>query len=346
MKNKSVITFFLVFSLLITAFATSGCEKDSKKQMIYTEYFDTVTVFTAYTDKNVFSEMCSIISDTLKNYHELLDIYNTYDGRNNLKTINDVAPQSTKVDKELFNFLEWSKEAYYITDGQTNIAMGSVTSLWHDARLSFVEGGTTTLPTQEALQKANEYTSIESLKLDEKNLCVSIDIKGTLLDAGALAKGYVTDQIYLKLTERGYSNFIINIGGNVKAHGQKNEKDQWLVAIEDPENTKKTLCSLQLSNESLVTSGSYQRYFELDGIRYHHIIDPKTLMPQNTFLSVSVICESSALADALSTALFNMSYEEGLSLVNRLGSVDILWVFNDGSQTLKYTDGFSVFFED
>jgi len=347
MSKRYIFSPFLTL-LIITSILLQACtDYDLKKrQTTHTEYFDTVTVFTAYTDSESFSKMSDIVSETLSLYHKLLDRYNTYDKIANVKTINDNAPEKVTVCKELFEFLEWSKNAYTLTAGQTNILFGSVTSLWHNARKSASSGESVKLPSNEELKKANEHTSIELLKLDEESLTVSIDSKDASIDTGALAKGYVADKLYLSLIDAGYTNFIINLGGNIKTHGAKKNGDPWTVGIEDPSDTSKNLCSLPLSDASLVTSGSYQRYFELEGVRYHHIIDPETLMPQNLFLSVSVKCESSALADVLSTALFNMSLEEGMALVGSLDAVDVLWVLADENNTVRYTAGFSDYFEE
>ena len=142
------------------------------------------------------------------------------------------------------------------------------------------------------------------------------------------------------LEKKGVDSYVLNVGGNSRARGNKNGKDGWKTGITNPDKTsdEKFCARIMLSDTSCVTSGNYERYFELGGEKYHHIIDPETLMPARYFASVTVICRDSALADALSTALFCMPYEEGLALVESLDGVDVLWVYEDGRQEM--TDGF------
>ena len=122
----------------------------------------------------------------------------------------------------------------------------------------------------------------------------------------------------------------MNIGGNIRIIGTKPDGSGWLTGIKDPQNTSNYAIYLNLANTSCVTSGVYERYFTVDGVRYHHIIDKDTLMPSAYFTSLTVLTEDSGLADALSTALFSMSYEDGLKIVNSLDGVEVLWIFADG----------------
>jgi len=142
------------------------------------------------------------------------------------------------------------------------------------------------------------------------------------------------------LENDGISGYVLNVGGNVRTVGTKGDGEKWVVGIENPdENSEESyIAYLELSGESLVTSGSYQRYYTVDSKRYHHIIDPETLMPSDKFLSVSVVCKSSADGDAISTALFCMELNEGLEFVNSLSGVEAMWVDVDGN--IHYSSGF------
>ena len=137
------------------------------------------------------------------------------------------------------------------------------------------------------------------------------------------------------LEERGVTGYVLNVGGNVRTIGTKPGGVGWTVGVEDPLGGDGYIAYLSLSGESLVTSGSYQRYYIVDGKRYHHIIDPDTLMPAEGFVSVSVLTKNSALGDALSTALFCMTLEEGSALVESLDGVEAEWVFPDGTRELS-----------
>ena len=193
----------------------------------------------------------------------------------------------------------------------------------------------------EQLQEAAKHTSIDQMILDEEASTVYLADPAMSLDVGAVAKGYATEQVALYLEEKGVTGYLLNVGGNVRCIGAKADGEPWSVGIENP-NTEDTetphIAYLHLAGQSLVTSGSYQRFYTVDGERYHHIIDPETLMPGTNFLSVSVLCADSGRADALSTALFTMTYEEGAALIESLTDAEAMWVLSDGEQW--YSSGF------
>jgi len=194
------------------------------------------------------------------------------------------------------------------------------------------------------LKERAEHTNIDDVILDEEESTVYLKDPEMSLDVGSVGKGYATEQVSKDLKEKGYAHVMLSVGGNLKAVGTKltdnNEEIPWSAGIQNPdmksENTN--LYILNLEDYCLVTSGVYQRYYTVDGKQYHHIIDPNTLMPSDYFLSVSIICRDSGMADVLSTALFSMSYEDGLKYIEKLEDTQALWVFKDGS--MKYTNGF------
>ena len=143
-----------------------------------------------------------------------------------------------------------------------------------------------------------------------------------------------------KLEENGITGYVINVGGNVRTIGTKPDGKSWVAGIENPDTSsdQSFIKYLALEGESVVTSGSYQRFYTVEGKRYHHIIDADTLMPAEGFMSVSVVCKDSGLTDALSTALFCMDFEKGLLLVESLEGVEAMWVLDNGEQ--KISSGF------
>ena len=193
----------------------------------------------------------------------------------------------------------------------------------------------------EKLTEAAQYTDINKMKLDEENGTVTLEEPMMRLDVGAIAKGYAVEMAARSLEEEGITGYVINVGGNVRTIGKKADGTKWTVGIENPAEDAEDgyLAYLELAGESLVTSGSYQRYYVVDGKRYHHIIDPETLMPAEGYTSVSVVCKSSAQGDAFSTALFCMSLEEGMALVEQTPGVEAMWLTVDG--TCHRSSGFS-----
>ena len=164
------------------------------------------------------------------------------------------------------------------------------------------------------------------------------------LDVGALGKGYATERAADYLREDGAESYVLNVGGNIRIIGAKPDGSGWVTGIRDPSGAEKDFAiSLRLQDTACVTSGVYERYFVVDGQRYHHIIDKDTLYPAGDFASLTVLTKDSGLADALSTALFCMSYEQGLALAEQLEGVEVLWIFPDGG--IKYTQGVEALIE-
>lgn len=334
--------------IVISLTHLTACSTDSKLNRYDAQFlvlFNTATKIVGYAKtKEEFSEYSQMIYNELKTYHELYDIYNDYEGIHNIKTINDnagVAP--VKVDQKIIDLLIFGKEAYLDTDGKINITMGSVLKVWHDYREEGSEDPLSAkVPDMELLQEKNKHTDINKLIIDEENSTVYLEDPKMRLDVGAIAKGYATEQVSHYAYGHGFIHGMISVGGNIQTIGDKVGKDEkWNVGIQNPdeESEQEYLYVLDLSNKTLVSSGDYERYYTVDGVRYHHIIDPETLMPSTYFTAVSILTDNGGFADGLSTAIFNMSYEDGLDLIESLSDTEALWVFKDGS--MKYSSGFS-----
>jgi thiamine biosynthesis lipoprotein len=331
--------------MVIISLTLVSCKANqlSRYEAQFLSLFDTVTTIIGYDESEQdFREKVQIIHDDLEQYHKLYDIYNDYEGINNIKAINDNAGiAEVKVDKKIIDLLIFSKEMYKKTDGYVNIAFGSVLRIWHDYREKNIDDSEfAEIPTIEELKKAVVYTDISKLIIDEEKQTVYIADDKMRLDVGAIAKGYAVQKVVDSARERGLKSFLLNVGGNVGSIGAKPDGKTWTVGLQNPklDENKPYVFKVMLDTECLVSSGNYQRYFMLDGVRYHHIINKDTLMPSNYFDAVSIICEDSGLADALTTALYNMSYEDGLKLLSKFENVEAVWNFAD--ETVKYTEGF------
>lgn len=309
--------------------------------------FDTDTVVIGYTEtQGEFARYTEIMREELLRLHRLYDIYNDYDGINNLKTVNDnagIAP--VKVDADIIELLELAKRAYADTGGAVNVAFGPVLKIWHDYRGEGIEDAANAkLPPMEALRDAALNTDIGDLVIDGKNGTVFLQKAGMRLDVGAVAKGYAAEKAALAAKEKGMVSALLNVGGNIIAVGKPldGKRDRWGVGIQDPQKdydgVSNIVDTVFLNDAAAVTSGSYQRYYMVDGKLYNHIIDPATLMPAGRYGSVTVIHESSALADILSTAVFILSEEQGEKLLDEYGA-SALWIYFDGS--MKITDSYA-----
>ena len=282
--------------------------------------------------------MAEEILNQLKEYHQLYTIYHRFDGLENLATVNetvDGAHRTVTVDPRIINLLVYAKELYAATDGMLNVAMGNVLSLWHNYRaIGQDDPAKASLPPKELLQKAAEHTDINDVIIDEKNSTVTLADPQMTLDVGAIAKGYATEQIAKALEAKGIEGYVLNIGGNVRTVGARGDGSPWVVGVENASG-QDYLAYLQLAGQSVVTSGSYQRYYTVNGKQYHHIIHPDTQMPAEGYRSVSVVCKDSGLGDALSTALFCMPQAKGEALLKAFPGVEAMWVAEDGTQTVS-----------
>lgn len=323
-----------------------GCSQSKEKyNTTFYDTFDTQVLYVEYADsKKSFDENAKFVKDEFTRLHQLYDNYRTYDGVNNVMTINQNAgKESVKVDEDLFNLIKFSIENFDKALGKTNIAMGRVLEIWHDIRESNedADDDKTILPNEADLVEANKYTNMDSIILDEENKTVYIEDPNMMIDFGAVAKGYATELVAKKLEEKGIEHASINAGGNVRTIGSPGDgRKTWGVALKNPDlESSDYLDVLYIEgSNSVVTSGDYQRFFMNNGKKYHHIIDPNTLWPEDTYAAVSIITEDSGLADLLSTALYLSTKEEAKEILSNFADTEIgvIWADHEGNKT--FTD--------
>ena len=340
---KRTATLILLLVLLCGCTAAPAKPDDTglnRYEATFLTLFDTVTTIVGYAEtEEAFTDTAQAFHDELLEYHQLYDIYNEYEGINNIKTINDHGwEHPIKVDQRIIDLLLFSKELYTQTEGRVNIAMGSVLRLWHDAReTGIADPSRAALPDQAALEQAAAHTDIDSIQIDVEESTVFLSDPEVKLDVGAIAKGYAVEQVCRNTP----SGLLISVGGNVCPTGPKPESGQpWVVGIQDPEDPEQYLHTIYVEDVSVVTSGDYQRYFTVDGVPYHHIIDPDTNYPAGYWRSVTILCRDSGVADALSTALFTLPQEEGQALLDAF-QAEAMWVRQNG--TILYSPGFQAY---
>ena len=312
----------------------------------YMDYFDTISTIVGYDySQEEFDAKCAVIEEQLRHFHELYDIYNAYEGVNNVYTINKEAGNvPVVVDEDIIALFEFCREMYDLTEGKTNYAMGSVLRIWHNYREEGnYDPANAKVPSMEELEEAAKHCNINDVIIDKENKTVFFADPMLKIDVGAIGKGYATEMIAQILEEKGVDNYTLNIGGNIRTIGTKGDGTGWVAGIQNPDLTSEETFLLRVSfaDLALVTSGSYQRYYFAGGIKYHHIIDPVTLFPKDTFASVSILTPDSGLADAVSTACFNLSLEEGMELIESIENTEAMWVEPDG--TIHYSSGFENF---
>ena len=337
--TAALLAAVLSLSLLV------GCKP--KKELtryttIFYDVFDTVTQVIAYCEsEEEFNTQMQALHLDLIAYNQLYDIYNDYDGIVNVKTINENAGKApVQVDDRILSMLELARQMYDLTGGKINIAMGSVLGIWHDYREAAEKDASeadNTLPTQEELEAAAQHCDINDLVIDEEAKTVYLSDPEMSLDVGSVGKGYAVEMVCRAAEARGLTSALVSVGGNLRAIGTKPDGSQWTGGVENPWNASDVytasssyVSGVNMSNMALVTSGNYQRYYVVDGVRYHHLIDPDTLWPARYFDSVSVLSPDSGAADCLTTGLFCMSLEDGQKLIESLDGVEALWCTPDG----------------
>ena len=335
--TAALLAAVLSLSLLV------GCKP--KKELtryttIFYDVFDTVTQVIAYCEsEEEFNTQMQALHQDLIVYNQLYDIYNDYDGVVNVKAINENAGKApVQVDDRILSMLELARQMYDLTGGKINIAMGSVLGIWHDYREAAEQNASeadNTLPTQEELEAAAQHCDINDLVIDEDAKTVYLSDPEMSLDVGSVGKGYAVEMVCRAAEARGLTSALVSVGGNLRAIGTKPDGSQWTGGVEDPWNASEVYTNtifgspINMSDLALVTSGDYQRYFVVDGKRYHHLIDPDTLWPAAYFNSVTVLCPDSGMADCLTTGLFCMPLEEGQKLVESLDGVEAMWCTPD-----------------
>ena len=334
---KKGILLILVCALLLAGCAGQTAPEKKQYTATFLTLFDTVTSIVGKADsEEVFRETAQVLHDELLEYHQLFDIYNTYEGVNNLKTVNDNAGgEPVAVDRRIIDLLLDCKAYHDATGGKVNAAMGSVLYLWHEARNdSLNDPANAYLPDLQKLEAAAQHRDFSAVVIDEAAGTVCITDPEVRLDVGAIAKGWSVQRV----CEKAPSGLLVSVGGNVCATGPKDETGTpWVVGVQDPDGGNSYLHTLYVTKGSVVTSGDYQRAYVVDGKIYHHIIDPDTLHPSEYWRSVTIVCDDSGLADALSTALFVLPQQEGAQLLKQFNA-EAMWVDREGN--LFYSPGF------
>ena len=334
--NMKKIFLILTAALLLTA-CKSEVSLSKHNEQILDAGFDTFIQRLAYTeDDETYEAYLKQVNETYQYYNKMFDRYHTYDGINNIKTINDQAGKApVKVDSELIELLSETKKYSEISNGQYDVTFGAVLEIWHQYREAATSGGKAAIPSKKELDEAKKHTGWDKIEIDTKAQTVYINDPKASLDLGSAAKGYATELCAKQLETQGLKPAIINAGGNVRIIGNNPDADAWSVGIQLPSNeVSSSLATVKIDkNQSFVTSGDYQRAYEYKGKMYHHIIDPHTLMPATHMRSLTIVTKDSGIADILSTTLFTLSYEKGSKLLQQLKKEGIeaeaVWVFDD-----------------
>lgn len=343
---KKILLAFVVSLLLLSGCTTKEQELTQYTKRTLTAGFDTELVLIGYAYSEAeFDEYYELMRERYLYYNALFDHFKDYEGVNNIKTINDNAGiQPVVVDPVIIELLQFTLEYEDYNDQKFDMALGAVLEIWHQYRdvgmMKNQEGEPGVVPDMSLLQEAKELTGSDLLVIDEENSTVFLTKEGASLDLGAVAKGWVTEQVALDLEEAGLTHGALNAGGNVRTINNKPD-GPWRIGVARPSTlNSSSVDTITLDGSiSMVTSGDYQRYYtDADGNMLHHLIDPVTLMPANHFRSVTIVTPDSGVADLFSTIFFLHDYESGLELLDRYNAdhpdspIGVIWVIDGDAQ--------------
>ena len=284
MKKKLLTTIALIITaaVLLTGCGIVDGGAKTKFSDQYYDVFDTVVTVTAYCrDRKGFDEVNTVIHGELRNYHEIFDIYNEYDGLCNAATVNKLAGSGEPAEAEpaVAELIGYTKTMYELTGGKVNAAMGAVLKLWHEARTASLDTPEKAyVPSMDELKDASAHCNMDDVFVDSQNNTVRLDDPEMSLDLGAFAKGWAVEKVAALIesqpeywAEKGVGGIIISAGGNVRIIGEKPE-GTWKVAIQDPDSADGSayIDVIDDAKGSIVTSGAYQRYYGCNGKKYHH----------------------------------------------------------------------------
>jgi thiamine biosynthesis lipoprotein len=291
-------------------------------------YFDTRNIISAYAELetiNPVMQRCSYYNDLLSKTVPGSDVWK----------INHAGGEPVQVSAHTLQILQTAASVSEASQGAFNIAIGQAVSLWR------FKDQQPRLPDPQALADAVARADYRKIELDGDLVRVPADMQ---IDLGGIAKGYIADCIADELRELGVTSALLNFGGNVITIGGKPDGSAWQVGLQTPAGKRGAdfWAAVPSRDSTVVTSGMYERGFDIDGVRYHHILDPRTGWPiQNGLLTVTACTKSSLLADVLTTAIFVLGAEAGMQLANQFG-VQAVLLFKDGKVT--YSSGLDIVF--
>ncbi len=289
---------------------------EAKKESVVGFYLDTVITLTAYV------EDAAVLGDALEEcarYERMLS--RTIEG-SDVWRVNHGRGAAVEVSRETIDILRIARQVSELSDGAFDVTIAPASTLWH------FTSGEHALPDAQAIREAAARIDYRAVEIDGDRVTLP---DGMMIDLGGIAKGYIADAVKAYLQDRGVRSGVLSFGGNIVCIGVKPDGSPWKVGIQDIDKpTGSYMLVTRNLGGSTVTSGIYERGFELDGVYYHHILDAKTGWPvQNELASVTIFSESSVWGDALSTAVFALGVEAGAALVVRLDGVEALFIRRD-----------------
>lgn len=324
--KKRVFTLFIVLSMLC------GCSslKNSSQDFFAMDTFMNISVWSSSK-----SDADTILSNAQKKVNELSNRLSRQISSSSIAKLNSANGEPVTLDDDAYNALKQAVELAKFTGGAFDPTTAVLSDLWG------IGTDSPSVPNDEQINETLTHVGYENIVFLEDNQVKLLN--GAQVDLGGIGKGYATDLVTKDIS----TPILASLGGNIGAYGENPNSDNglWSIGLADPDNNSSYIASIKIKDLSIVTSGDYERYFEQDGVRYHHIFDPKTGYPaQNELRAVTVIDRNSTRADALTTALLVMGLDEGIKFCkdNDINAVFITKehkIYTVGSINLTLAEG-------
>ncbi len=307
--------------ILLTILLLTGCSTQAEPITKSTLQFGTIIQITIFDDADL-----PALEKALAHMRSLEEDLSTSIESSNVNAFNTAAQNvPVKLEPHTVNVIE--KGLYYsaFSDGLFDITIQPVVDLWG------IGSDNAAVPDKTSLLEALDKVDYTQLVFDVEDKTLMKTKGGVKIDLGGIAKGYAADEAIRILKENGVTKALVNLGGNVYALGQKDKNTPWNVGIQDPESAQGDMVGIvPVTDMAVITSGTYERYFEEDGIRYHHILSTRDGYPvNNEILGISIITDSAINGDALSTVIYTEGLKAGLKTVETLENVEAIFITKD-----------------
>ena len=310
---------FLSFIFIVVSFSSFAQAEYKKKVSLLGSPFEITVVAKDSIQGNFFIDLA--IAEVKRIENQISDWIPTTP----ISMVNKNAGiQAVKVDSEVYELVARAIKISEITEGAFDISYASMDKIWK------FDGSMKTMPTEEAIKKSVAKIGYKNIILNPKDQSIFLKLEGMKLGLGGIGQGYIADKVKDKLVANGCVSGIVNVSGDINAWGKQSNQKPWTVGIVNPMNKNKVFATFPLENSSVETSGNYEKYVIFNGIRYSHIIDPRTGYPAQGVVSVSVFAKQTEIADALATGIFVLGVEVGLDLVNQLKGIECIIVDDKG----------------
>ncbi len=338
MKHLQIICLLLCFLIHI-----SGCDRSSDpgskdshgltKVLIERRVMGTTMQLALYSTTLSKSDLEEAAAEAVEEVRRCENLMSSWVKESDVNRINAAKKgEWIEVDETTFDVIEKAVKTCEITSGAFDITVSPLVDLWGFGAKS--KGGFA-IPSDEEIAEAMKKVGHKNILLDRKELAVSFMEDGITIDLAGIAKGYAVDRAISVLKKNGVNRAMVEIGGEVGIVGKNKEGKKWRVGVQHPLEKGHFLTVLELEDECVATSGDYMNFYIVDGVRYSHILDPRTGQPtRSNIASVTVVGKSCADLDALGTGLAVLPYEEGIEILENLPEIEGIIVHRDGDDEI------------